>query len=73
MVKGFYIGINGDVLEVENGKVTRFNGFENCLDDWEDEDFDFDEDEIFDEESFWEECEEMEADDLIRELLNFDD
>lgn len=79
MIKGIYIDIDGDAFKVVNGKVVSINGFENCFEDWEDEDFDFDdyedlwndEDEDFSD-TYGEDWEDINPDDLILELLNFD-
>ena len=74
---------------IEEGEIIRVSedfSYGDCFATWEEElssfdenDFDFsdsycenwadEEDEL----DFWEECEEKEADDLIRELLDFDD
>ena len=74
---------------IEEGEIIRVNddfSHSDCSATWEEELFDFDENDFDfsdsygenwaeekDELDFWEECEEIEPDDLILELLNFND
>ena len=87
MVKGFFIDEYGCVKEIQDGRVIFDDGYDTSADyedPWEyDEDYEdyfdlFDSDSPWEDdetnyEDFWEECEEIEPDDLILELLNFND